>query len=288
MKRAIIITTIALLAVLAAINWSRIAWLYYNFFPNLESIQQASLDALKEIESKIIAPPPLIKKEGTPGEQLAKEGILRLTNEQRAKFDSGELAGNTRLEQAAGIKLDDMLNKQYFDHIAPDGTGIANLAKKTGYEFILIGENLALGSFEDDSDLVNAWMQSPGHRENILNKNFKEIGIAVKKGIYEGEEVWIAVQEFGTPLSLCPKPDESQSEKISTLQNEVAQKQKKLDDERSGIENGSFASRDAYRQAVSTYNSMVADYNASVNELRTVTESYNRAAKNFNQCIQME
>ena len=64
-----------------------------------------------------------------------------------------------------------------------------------------------MGNFKNDQDLVSAWLNSPGHRANILNTRFTEIGTAVLKGFYEGREVWMAVQEFGLPLSSCPNPD---------------------------------------------------------------------------------
>ena len=49
-------------------------------------------------------------------------------------------------------------------------------------------------------------MASPGHRANILNSRFIDIGVAVKEGEYQGKETWLAVQEFGEPLSDCPSP----------------------------------------------------------------------------------
>jgi len=117
------------------------------------------------------------------------------------------------------LQLDDIFEKQYFAHISPEGLGPSDLAEKSGYEYIMIAENLALGNFKDDNTLVNAWMDSPGHRANILNNRYTEIGVAVGKGFFSesnennkeeiATEVWIAVQEFGLPLSSCPKPEES-------------------------------------------------------------------------------
>ena len=61
---------------------------------------------------------------------------------------------------------------------------------------------------------MTAWMNSPGHRANILNPHFQEIGVAVGKGMYEGHETWIAVQSFGMPLSACPASDANLKIKI--------------------------------------------------------------------------
>jgi uncharacterized protein YkwD len=98
-----------------------------------------------------------------------------------------------------------MFENQYFAHESPTGEKVSDLAKKFGYDFLLIGENLAMGNFSSDEDLVLAWMESPGHRENILNEKYQEIGVAVKKGIFEGKEVWIAVQHFGLPFFFLSK-----------------------------------------------------------------------------------
>lgn len=53
------------------------------------------------------------------------------------------------------------------------------------------------GSFLTNQKIVNGWMQSPGHRKNLLSGKFEEIGVAVVKGRLEGDETWIAVQVFG-------------------------------------------------------------------------------------------
>src|SRR6185369_15716694 len=114
------------------------------------------------------------------------------------------LKENALLDKAAKKKLDDMFAQQYFEHINPQGKGPSDLAKSVGYDYIAIGENLALGNFKNDAELVQAWMDSPGHRANILNKQYTEIGVAVGQGTYEGKKTWLAVQEFGRPTSSCP------------------------------------------------------------------------------------
>ena len=131
------------------------------------------------------------------------------------------LLENTKLDQSAELKAQDMLKNQYFAHTSPSGMAVGNLAEKVGYEFIAIGENLALGNFENDEALVQAWMDSPGHRANILNSRYQEIGVAVLKGVFEGRTTWLAVQHFGLPLSVCPSPQEGVKLTIDANQNKI-------------------------------------------------------------------
>ncbi|HYC34592.1 MAG TPA: CAP domain-containing protein, partial [Candidatus Paceibacterota bacterium] len=149
-------------------------------------------------------PDPLISKKAAVSGNLTVSVIVTETNNQRKANGLSELGVNELLTRAAQMKLDDMFKNQYFEHESPDGKGPGEVAEAAGYRFLTVGENLALGSFADEKDLVQAWMDSPGHRANILGTQFTEIGIAAKKGMFKGEEVWIAVQEFGKPLSACP------------------------------------------------------------------------------------
>jgi uncharacterized protein YkwD len=90
-----------------------------------------------------------------------------------------------------------MLEKQYFDHVSPTGEKASDIAQKVGYRYKRIGENIASASFLNNQKVINGWMQSPGHRKNLLSGQFEEIGVAIAKGWMEGEETWIAVQVFG-------------------------------------------------------------------------------------------
>ena len=154
-----------------------------------------------------MTPPPIRVEREASGAELTIVGTIAKTNDERRTRGLPELAANAKLAAAARVKADDLFARQYFEHVSPTGAGPADLAREAGYEYIEIGENLALGNFSDDADLVRAWMESPGHRANILNKEYEEIGVAVGKGTFEGETTWMAVQVFGRPLPDCPKPD---------------------------------------------------------------------------------
>lgn len=184
---------------------------------------------LEKIQQEILTPPPLTGSLTGTGGTLSINGILQETNKHRVTVDAAKLTLNDTLNKAAKAKVDDMFALQYFEHISPDGTGPADLADNVSYQYIRVGENLALGNYEDDTDLVQAWMDSPGHRANIMNKGYSEIGIAVGKGQYEEHNTWLAVQTFGLPASACPKPDPALQTSFDNKQAEANQLSIELD-----------------------------------------------------------
>lgn len=160
-------------------------------------------------QKTIFAPPPLRRFTGQAGKNLSITGILNATNQHRAKDGLTALTGNTVLNQAAANKVDDMFAQQYFEHVSPQNKSLTDIVEQVQYEYLSVGENLALGNYADDADLVQAWMDSPGHRANILGSKFTEIGISAKPGMFEGQQTWLAVQTFALPASACPAPSDS-------------------------------------------------------------------------------
>ena len=124
--------------------------------------------------------------------------IVALTNQDRAGVSLPSLTSNAMLEQAATLKAEDMLNKGYFAHVSPAGITPWYWIKQTGYSYDYAGENLAI-NYSDSADVTDAWMKSPGHRANLLNDKFTEVGVATVKGNVDGREVIFVVQMFGTP-----------------------------------------------------------------------------------------
>lgn len=105
------------------------------------------------------------------------ESIVAAMNRERAARGLGPLTLESRLSLAAQDRVDDMLSKRYFDHVSPDGVNPFTWVRKRGYRYDLIGENLALG-YRSSQSVVSGWMNSPGHRANILKDGFDEVGIA--------------------------------------------------------------------------------------------------------------
>lgn len=135
--------------------------------------------------------------------------IFNLTNESRKQNNLGQLSLNSKLSSAASAKANDMLAKQYFAHNTPDGKTPWDFIKKTGYTYLIAGENLAVDFVEAES-VNGAWMNSPGHRANILNADFEEIGIGIAQGEYQGHNSIFVVQMFGTqgeqPIKILATP----------------------------------------------------------------------------------
>lgn len=105
----------------------------------------------------------------------AANTLERLVNEQRVEHDLPAIKSNAALRESACAKAADMQDKNYFEHVAPDGKQPWKFLDEAGYRYTAAGENLAR-NFSDDAELVQAWMDSPTHRENVLGE-YKEQGI---------------------------------------------------------------------------------------------------------------
>ncbi len=130
---------------------------------------------------------------------ITVENIISLTNQSRQDYKLGTLTENGLLNNAAQSKADDMLKNGYFSHNAPDGKTPWDFITKAGYSYLSAGENLAV-NFTEAENVETAWMNSPGHKANIVNKNFEEIGIGIAQGEYQGHTAIFVVQMFGTPV----------------------------------------------------------------------------------------
>lgn len=128
---------------------------------------------------------------------ISPEEVVRLTNEKRIAAGLSTLTYNSTLAGAAYTKGTDMINRDYWAHVAPDGTQPWKFFSDFGYKYRYAGENLAR-DFTNATSAVDAWMNSPTHRENILNSKYKEIGIGVVEGDLAGVDTTIIVQFFGT------------------------------------------------------------------------------------------
>jgi hypothetical protein len=124
--------------------------------------------------------------------------ILVLTNEERAKLGLEPLQANEKLNQAALAKAQHMFNEQYWAHTSPDGLAPWSFIKETGYVYKYAGENLAR-DFDTTREMLVAWMNSPTHKENIINPNFTQIGLAVVNGNFKGFNTTLVVQMFASP-----------------------------------------------------------------------------------------
>ncbi|WP_455755117.1 CAP domain-containing protein [Streptomyces olivaceoviridis] len=135
----------------------------------------------------------------TPQAQPAPTGtvaqVVALVNKERAAAGCGPVAEDPRLDKAAQGHSDDMAARGFFDHTDPDGDGPGERITAAGYRWSTYGENIAKGQ-QTPQAVMDSWMNSPGHRANILNCAFKDIGVGVHDG--SGGPWW--TQAFGAEL----------------------------------------------------------------------------------------
>ncbi|OGM13092.1 hypothetical protein A3A76_01720 [Candidatus Woesebacteria bacterium RIFCSPLOWO2_01_FULL_39_23] len=127
---------------------------------------------------------------------ISVDEIIRLTNQKRADAGVQSLSFSATLASAAKAKGEDMLAKDYWAHVAPDGTEPWKFFTDAGYKYRYAGENLAR-DFSSASTTVDAWNASPSHKENMLSGKYDEIGVAVVEGDFNGVDTTIVVQLFG-------------------------------------------------------------------------------------------
>lgn len=180
-------------------------------------------------------PGPLRGPNDRPGQEITIAGTLAETNRYRQIAGQSPLRLHPALNQVAEKKLEDMFTNQYFEHVSPAGIGPGALVDQTNYHYLRIGENLALGNFAGDTQLVKSWMDSPGHRANILSGGFSEIGIATGFGQFEGESTWLAVQTFSLPEDACPAPQKNLQQSFNNQQAYLNQQSSQLNQEKSAL-----------------------------------------------------
>ncbi|MCX6754783.1 MAG: CAP domain-containing protein [Candidatus Nomurabacteria bacterium] len=250
---------------------------------------------IKLVETEVV---PIVKKSEIPGPlrvvsdylkgntSLDKNNVIKITNKYRKENGNlGALVDSPKLDLSAQKKLKDMFDGQYFEHVSPSGLSVGDLGGQVGYEYILIGENLALGNFKNDLGLVDAWMASPGHRANILNTHYTEIGVAVGKGKYEGKNVWIAVQHFGTPKSICPEIDQSLRNTIEMNRIKIKNMENDFNIRKSNLDLKSIIEGNTYFEQINKYNNLIEVYNKLSADTKQEVDDYNVQIAEFNLCL---
>ena len=190
-----------------------------NYHPHIFSARMTSLFAALLLSVKVfsLAFLSLSPADSALSSAITSPNIISLTNQSRSEFGISELKENSLLSLAAQKKADSMAAEGYFSHNSPDGRQPWDFIKEQNYRYLMAGENLAV-NFTEAENVEEAWMNSPGHKANILNKNFKEIGIGIAQGQYLGKTTTFVVQMFGLPaeepIVLADKPTVVQTSEI--------------------------------------------------------------------------
>lgn len=135
-------------------------------------------------------------------EEAFAEQVRVATNNQRIAAGLPALGQSLVLDLSAEAKLRHLLKHNYWAHIAPDGTSPWSFLDLVGYGYAFAGENLAR-DYNDAEDVVNAWMSSETHRQNLLSSQYTEMGIAARNresnwSYWSGD--WIVVAHYASPL----------------------------------------------------------------------------------------
>jgi len=144
---------------------------------------------------------------------ITSQEIISLTNEIRQENGLPDLILNQSLVEAAGQKAGDMVAKNYWAHTSPGGVTPWSFFQNVGYKYLYAGENLAR-DFTNSSSVIEAWMNSPTHRDNILSSRYQDIGIAVVHDTFQGQPTTLIVQMFGTRVINQP-PSSKELGKVS-------------------------------------------------------------------------
>lgn len=163
---------------------------------------------------------------------ISPERIIDLTNNERAKLGLAAVKQNRLLSEAARQKAADMFAFNYWAHVSPSGRTPWSFFSDVGYRYQYAGENLAR-DFRDPDSIVTAWMNSPSHRENVVNPKYQEIGVAVVDGTLQGTETTLVVQLFGTSFGAVkpadkPKPAVQPAQKPA-IQSEPAEEEQPIE-----------------------------------------------------------
>lgn len=133
---------------------------------------------------------------------MSPAGLLSSTNSQRAANGVANLSANSLLSAAAQVKAEDMVARNYWSHVTPDGKQPWVFVTNAGYQYSSAGENLAYG-FMTSNDAVIGWMNSPPHKANLLSATFTEVGFGIANSpsyVGDGEQT-IVVAMYGKPLA---------------------------------------------------------------------------------------
>lgn len=160
---------------------------------------------------------------------VSDAGLLEETNKRRAGEGLQPLTLNTKLDHAAQLKAQDMKDKNYWAHTAPNGREPWDFIVDQQYSYKKAAENLAFG-FDNSRSTLNGWMNSPGHRANVMDPDLKEVGFGIMNASNyqsKGEET-IVVAMYGTPADGITEPAVQPTQTQPSPTNSAPQQAKQI------------------------------------------------------------
>lgn len=135
-----------------------------------------------------------------------RRGLLEPINEARRRAGVPPLEPDRRLTEAAQARADDMAARQYYGHETPEGVDFGANVDRAGYSYSAVAENIARGQ-ESVDEVVDGWLASPGHRANLLNSAFTDVGFGFAAGRPGSEYTFLWVQILGRPAPPVAEPE---------------------------------------------------------------------------------
>lgn len=152
----------------------------------------------------LFAPLQSLSQQSVKGVEVSElqQTLLASTNTTREQSNLSDLTANSKLTNAAENKAKDMVRNNYWSHTSPSGEEPWQFIKDSQYAYSLAGENLAYG-FTDSDSIINAWLSSPAHRDNVLNSEYSEVGFgtATSSNYQEGGPAIVVVAMYAKPYS---------------------------------------------------------------------------------------
>lgn len=139
-----------------------------------------------------------IRALGQP-EEIRRE-LLRRVNKARKEANVAPLELDARLTEAAQARADDMAARRYYGHESPEGGDFSEAVRRAGYAYSAVAENIARGQ-ESVAEAVEGWLDSPGHRANLLDPGFTDVGLGFAAGAPGSDHALLWVQLFGRPAT---------------------------------------------------------------------------------------
>lgn len=173
-----------------------------RFFLNVKNSMWQSLGILLIVVTAILV---LVGHSSTESKvlglssQINSDEIVNETNSTRRQNGMAPLMINPKLQRAAEEKVADMFRNNYWAHVSPTGKQPWEFILNQDYSYQTAGENLAR-DFQTSKGVINGWMQSEGHRKNLLETNYTETGVAVGQGQINGRPSEIVVALYARPL----------------------------------------------------------------------------------------
>ncbi|TVQ96859.1 MAG: CAP domain-containing protein [Desulfovibrionales bacterium] len=244
------------------------------------------------------------KPPGLLSEKMNASDIIKLTNEYRISLGLTPLQENFQLTHAAEYRANDMISNRYYAHVNPiTGEGPGDAIKDANYQYRTYAENIAMGNWQSNRHIVDGWINSPGHRANIVNPNISEIGVAIIKDTTTPlgrPSAYYGVQLFASPMPDCSRPSEADKALLQEMQRKNDDIWRRVNIQKSELErlqarihreNSNTAKNkmiNDYNRQVNAYNSLVAEANGMQESLKLVVQSYNNKINAYNACMQAD